>query len=346
MKGVGDFFALDIGTVSVRAVALQGSDKSGWTLQSYGYASVDTHLTQSSSEDSKRKLGEVINTIVGQSGIKSRNVAINLPAGKTYTTIVDVPNQSQAELQSTIQYRLDQYVPIPAEDAKVDWHVIGPSPKDANMQEVLIASVDKAYTEDRMEFIESLGFNVIASEPDPLAMARALNPVGVNDARLIVDYGEESADLVITYGNAPRLVRSLPGGLRTLVRTTAQNFSIKEDQARQFILKFGLAQDKLEGMVPKALGSTLDAFAAELVKSIKFFQTKYPTIAVGGIVLSGFAGAIPFMSEYIEAKTSISTTKGDPWSRINVPAQYQDKLQPIASEFAVAVGLAERSNRD
>ncbi|MCL2869285.1 pilus assembly protein PilM [Candidatus Saccharibacteria bacterium] len=346
VKGVGDFFALDIGTVSVRAVQLGGDDKKGWSLQGYGYATVESHLTQSDSEDSKHRLGEVINTILGQSGIKTRDVAVNLPAGKTYTTVIDVPNQSPAELQSTIQYQLDQYIPMAVEDAKIDWHVLGPSPKDANMQEVLIASTNKEYAEERMEFIESLGLNVIASEPDPIAMARALNPVGIGDARLIVDFGEESADLVVTYGDAPRLVRSLPGGLHSLVRTAAQTLTVKDDQARQFIIKFGLAQDKLEGMVPKALTSTLDNFAAELVKSVKFFQTKYPAITVGGIILSGFAGSIPYMSEYIEAKTSINTVQGNPWQRVNVPSQYQDKLQPIASEFAVAVGLAERSNRD
>jgi type IV pilus assembly protein PilM len=344
IKGVGDFFALDIGTNSVRVVQLNGSDKNGWSLSGYGYASVDSHLTHSDSEDSKHKLGEAIGTILGQSGIKSRNVAINLPAGKTYTTVVDVPNQSANELRSTIRYQLDQYIPIAVDDAKVDYSVLGPSPKDANMQEVLIASTNKTYTEERMEFIESLGLNVIAAEPDPIAMMRALNPVGLSDARLIVDFGEESADLVVTYGDAPRLVRSLPGGLHALVRITAQSFGIKDDQARQFILKFGLAQDKLEGMVLKALGSTLDNFAAELIKSIKFFQTKYPTIQVGGIILSGFAGAIPFMSEYIEARTAVSTTQGNPWQRVNVPNQYQDKLQPIASEFAVVVGLAERGN--
>jgi type IV pilus assembly protein PilM/plasmid segregation protein ParM len=111
---------------------------------------------------------------------------------------------------------------------------------------------------------------------------------------LIIDYGEDSTDLTVVYNGAPRLVRSLPGGLSILTRTVAGSLNVKESQARQFILKFGLAQDKLDGQVFKALDQPLENFAGELTKSVNFFRAKYPNINVGGILLSGFAGIIPF----------------------------------------------------
>ena len=149
--------------------------------------------------------------------------------------------------------------------------------------------------------------------------------------------------MTIVYGSA-RLVRKLPGGLSVLVRTVANSLNVKEDQARQYILKFGLTQDKLDGQVFKTLDSTLENFAAELTKSVRFFETKYPNVKVGGIVLSGFAGSIPFMPEYIEAKTGIQTTQGNPWQMVKVTKQQQEALALVAGEFAVAIGLAERSN--
>jgi len=346
IKGMGDFFALDVGTSAIRAVQLTGSAKSGYTLQHYGYASVDPAIAQSSSEDGKIKLGEVIKTVIGQSGIKTKDVAISFPANKTFTTIAEVPTQSTSELNKTIKYQLDQYIPMAIDEAKADWSILGTSLRDATKQEVLIASTSIAYAEEQLEFIESLGLDVVAAEPDPIAMARSLSPVDLADARLIIDYGELSADLVIVFGDAPRLVRSIPTGLQALSKSTAHSLSIREEQARQFILKFGLAQDKLDGQVFRALDSSLESFATELSKSIKFFHSKYPTIPVGGIILSGFAGIIPFMSEYIEARTSVPTTKGNPWQKVVVPRQFQDKLINVASEFAVAVGLAERRNND
>ena len=178
------------------------------------------------------------------------------------------------ELKSTLKYQMDQYIPMAVNEAKVDWALLGTSLHDARMQEVLIASTANSYAEERLEFIEGLGLNVIAAEPDTLAMVRSLLPTGVADARLIINIGELSTDLAVTFGDTPRLVRTIPTGVRSLVKAAVQNLNVQEDQARQFILKFGLAPDRLEGQIYRAIESTLDGFAVEIVKSIKFFQTR------------------------------------------------------------------------
>lgn len=343
--GVGDFFALDIGTSSLRLVQLSGNAKQGWTLQKFAYVPVEKTVVQDSSEGGKKKLGEVIMKAISQAGIHTKNVAVGMPAGKTYTTIVEVPNQGgNKAIEKVVNYEMEQYIPMAVADAKVDFSILGPSPNDPTKAEVLLSSTSIAYAEERMENLENYGLNVVGMEPDQIAMARALIPPGVPDARMIIDYGETATDLVVVSGGMPRLVRTIPGGLSMLVKTTASYLDIKEDQARQFILKFGLAQDKLDGQVFKALDSTLENFANELSKSVRFFQTKYPSIKVGGIILSGFAGSIPFMSEYIEAKTGVSTAQGNPWQLVRVTEQQQQALAQVASEFAVVIGLAERTN--
>lgn len=344
LHGVGDFFALDIGTSSIRLVQLSGNARSGWSLQRYAYVPVDPAVIQDSSDLGRKKLGEIILGAIEQSGIRTKNVAIGMPADKTYTAIVEVPNQSEKDLVKTIKYEIDQYIPMAADEAKADYALLGVSPNDPSKAEVLISSTAIEYAEQRMEMIESLGLNVIAQEPESLAMARALTPVDAMDARMIVDLGEKSTDVAIVYRGAPRLIRSVAGGMSSLVRTVASTLNVKEDQARQFILKFGLAQDKVEGQVFKALDSVLENFASELSRSVRFFQQKYVNVKVGGIVLSGFAGAIPFMAEYIEAKTSVPSIQGNPWQLVRVSPDQQKALLSVASEFAVVIGLAERSN--
>lgn len=345
LKGMGDFFALDIGTNAVRVVQLSATGPDNWTLLHYGYAPVDEKFTSSSSTEGMRKLGEAIMTAVGQSGIKEKNVVIGLPSNKTFTTVIDIPTMSEAELRSTIKYQVDQYIPMSIEDAKVDWALLGQSLHDPKQQEVLLASTANTYSEERLEFIESLGFNVIAAEPDPIAMIRSLLPSGIKDARLIIDMGERSTDLAITFGDTPRLVRTIPVGLRSIVKIASQNLNVQDDQARQFILKFGLAPDKLEGQVYRSIEGVLDNFATELVKSIKFFQTRYPNTPVGGILLSGFSAVVPQFGDYITAKTSVASSVANPWQKVRVSQSDQQQLGSIASEFATVIGLAQRKNK-
>jgi len=343
-KSVGDFFGLDIGTNAVRVVQLAQAGQN-WNLVKYGYAPVDSKTSQSDSAEAQRKLGEIIMTAIGQSGIKTRDVAIGLPSQKTFTTVIDIPSMSEAELRSTIKYQIDQYIPMPMDDAKVDWVSLGQSLHDPKQQEVLLTSTAVSYAESQLDFVESLGLNVIAAEPDPIAMIRSLLPAGLTDARLIVDMGEQSTDIAITYADSPRLVRTVPIGLNTLLKAIVTNLNVQDDQARQFILKFGLAPDRLDGQVLRALESTLDNFTSELNKSIKFFQTRYPNTPVGGILLAGYAASTPRFGEYVAAKTGVKTEAANPWQKVRVSQTDQQQLVPIMHEFATVVGLAQRSNR-
>ena len=345
LKGVGNFFALDIGTNAVRVVQLSKAGNDSWSLDHYGYAPVDSKTTSSDAPEARHRLGEVIMTAIGQSGIKTKDVAIGLPSQKTLTTVIDVPTMPENELKNTIKYQIDQYIPMSVDEAKVDWKLLGQSLHDPKQQEVLLTSTAINYAEDRLEFIESLGLNVIAAEPDPIAMIRSLLPAGVADARLIVDMGEQSTDIAITFNDAPRLVRTIPMGLNSLIKAAVQNLNVKDDQARQFILKFGLAPDRLEGQVYRAVESTLENFVSELTKSVKFFQTRYPNTSVGGILLSGFATTVPRFGEYVGAKTGIAVTPANPWQKVKVSQSDQQQLLPVINEFATAVGLAERSNQ-
>lgn len=345
LKGVGDFFALDIGTNAVRVLQLSSTGPDSWSLEHFGYAPIDEHTSSSNSPESLRKLGEIIMTAVGQSGIKSKQVVVGLPSSKTFTTVIELPVMPETELKSTLKYQIDQYIPMAANEAKVDWALLGTSLHDPKQQEILLASTANAYAEERLEFVESLGLDVIASEPDPLAMVRSLLPAGVPDGRLIIDVGELSTDLAITYGDSPRLVRTIPMGVKTLIKAAVQNLNVQEDQARQFILKFGLAPDRLEGQVYRALESTLENFATELTKSVKFFQTRYPSTPVGGILLSGYAAVVPLFGDYVTAKTGVPSVVANPWQKVRVSQSDQQQLMPVASEFATVIGLAQRTNK-
>lgn len=328
----------------MRIVQLSGSSQRGWTLQKFAYVPVDQKVVHDSSDLGRKRLGEAILGAVEQAGVKTKNIAIGLPASKTFTSIVETETLPEKELKKTFKYELDKYVPMPMAEAKADYILLGLSPNDPAKTEVLVSSVAKEYAESTMELIEKTGLNIVAMEPEPLAMARSLIAPGAIDAIMAVDFGENSADIVVTFKNQPRLVRSIPGGFAVFAKAVTNGLSIREDQARQFILKFGLDPNQVDGQVVKILSVHLDTFASELAKSIRFFQTKYINGKVGGIVLSGYAGMIPLLAEFIEKKINTPTTKGNPWQFVRTTPEQQQALMPVASEFAVAIGLSERSN--
>lgn len=340
-KAVGDFFALDIGTTALRVVEL-GHSGSGWNLKKYGLKPIDARLSESTAEIDQRNLAQAISDVIATAGIRTKDVAIGVPSSRMFASVVEVPNVPKAELNATIKYQAENYVPMKADEAKIDWAVIGESPVDKQKIEVLVASVQNSFTEARLDMLEGLGLNVVAIEPDPLALTRALLPDGVQDGRLIIDMGDSTTDLVMTLGTAPRLIRALPVGFQTLVKAAKQNLNIEEQQARQLLLKFGVAPNKLEGQLARSVNSSLEQLLAEVQKTLKFFITKYPGVGVGAILSSGYSSVIPGMTDLISQRSGVASQPATPWQHVNVPVGEQSNLGPISSQFAVAVGLAER----
>lgn len=340
-KSVGNFFALDIGTTAVRVVELAHSS-SGWDLKHYGVQPIDSKLSESTAEHDRRELGETIVRLVEQSGIKTRDVVIGLPTNKIFFTVVELPTASRQELNNAIKYQLSSYIPLKVDESKADWAILGQSVNDSSKTEVLIMAVKNDYTESRLEFIESLGFSVVAIEPDSLAIVRSLLPDGISDGRLIIDMGESATDIIATLGTAPRLVRSIPIGLATLVRMAKQNLNVDEAQARQLVLKFGVSEANLNGQLSRALEPALRQFTLELTKSVNYFSSRYQNSVISSVLVSGYTSILTGFPEFISSKMSLQVQVATPWQHVNVPSNAQTSLAPISSQMAVTVGLAER----
>jgi len=337
---VGGYFALDIGTTAVRAVQLNGSD-GNWTLTHYGTVPIDRVL-RADDEDGRLSLSTAITAVIGQSGIRAKNVIVGLPSNRVFAAVVDMPDMSPRELAGTIERQARQYSQADADEVVVDWSVLGKSATDPTKSEVLLASVAKTFISSQVNLLKDLGLTVVAIEPDALALSRALMPSGLIGGCLIMEVGDFATDIVVAYGDAPRSLCTLPIGMQTLVGVVSRDLKVESVQATQFIMKFGMQPDKLEGHVRMAMEPVLYKLVAEMVKSISLFQARYPGVALSSIIVSGYSATIPRLSDYIAQKTGMKVEQGNPWEGVKVGAEDRAQLQSLSSQFAVAIGLAQR----
>jgi type IV pilus assembly protein PilM len=339
--GISDFFGIDIGTTAIRLVQLKET-AGAKSLVKYAYVPVDPKVAVSDSAADQQKIAEAINQLVKQSRMNTTNVAVGLPSNKVFSTIADIDRMNGHDLAKAIPFQADALIPTPLDESKIDWALIGDSPTDKTKQEILLTSVANKFVEERLDMLESIGLNVVAFEPDNLALARAL--VGDEaQAELIVDMGHKTTDLVIVMNNVPHLMRNVPTGTEAIIKAATQNLNIDEAQAEQFVFKFGLSQDKLEGQVAKAISGTLDGLITEIEKSITFFSTRYNGTKVETIIVTGGASTLPEFPLYLASKFGINVTIGNAWRNVNFTQDRQNELLSVAYQFGVAAGLAERS---
>jgi len=341
LSGKSDFFGLDIGTTAVRLVHLRGAGGQP-ALVKYAYVPIDSKLSMSESKTDQQKLAQAVQQLVKQANISTSNVAVGIPSGRVFTTVADVERLPANELAKSIRYQADSLIPTPLAESKIDWALIGDSPADKTKQEILLTSVPNKFVEDRLDMLESIGLDVIAFEPDNLAMARAL-AVPNGGPQLLLDVGRHSTDLVVMLNDIPHLTRNIPTGAEAIIRAATQNLSIDEKQAEQFVFKFGLSKDKLEGQVFEAINGTIELLTTEIEKSIKFFETRYTGSKIGRIIVTGGASVIPEFPLYLANKFALNVEIGNAWQGVSYSRDRQNELLAISNQFGVAVGLAERA---
>jgi len=342
LSGVSSFFGLDIGTTAIRLVQLRDTGATK-TLVKYAYVPVDIKISLSDSKADQMQLANLIATLVNEANIDTKNVAVGLPSSRVFTTVADFDRLPMSELGKAILYQADSLIPTPPAESKIDWTLLGDSPKDRTKCEILLSSVPNKFIEERLDMIESMGLNVIAFEPDSLALPRALVPPGTTLPQLVLDIGQYSTDLVISMGEAVRLARSIPTGVDAIIRSAQQNLNIDDKQAQQFVYKFGVSKDKLEGQVYQAIIGTVDMLVNEVEKSIKFFQARYGDTKIERMIVTGGASTIPEFPLYLANKFGINVEIGNAWRNVAFSSDRQNELLTISNQFSVAVGLAERN---
>lgn len=341
LSGVSDFFGLDIGSTGIRLVELKGTGTTK-VLTKYAYLPLEGNVAMSDAPADQRKLAQAVAKLVQEAHVTTKNVAVGIPSSRVFTTVADIERVNESDLAKSIRFQADALIPTPLAESKIDWALLGDSPADKTKIEVLLTSVVNKYVEERLDLLESVGLNVIAFEPDNLALARALVAPGQPGAQMVLDMGAKSTDLVIVMGDTPRLTRSIPTGTEAVFKAAAQNLSVDDKQAEQFVLRFGLTADKLEGQVSQAIAGTVDTLVAEIDKSIKFFQTRYTEVKIDKIVVTGGASVIPELPVYLVNKFNINVEIGNAWRGVTFSADRQNELAALSNQFGVAVGLAER----
>ncbi len=336
-----DFFGLDIGTTAVRLVQLRGGSPK--TLVKYAYVPVAAKVSQSDSKEDQQVLAKTIQQLVAQAKVSTKNVVAGVPSARVFTTVADVDRLAPNELAEAIRYQADLLIPTPLAELKIDWALLGDLPADKTKQEILLTSVPNKFVEDRLDMLELIGLNVIAFEPDNLAMARAL--AGPEPTpQLLLDVGRHTTDLVVTVGGVPHLTRSIPTAVEAIVKAAMQNLNVDAKQAEQFVFKFGMSHDKLEGQVVEAVSGTVDLLTTEVEKSIKFFQTRYTGNKIDRLMVTGGASVIPEFPLYLANKFGLEVEIANAWRNVSYSRDRQNELMTISNQFSVAVGLAERTS--
>lgn len=335
------FFGLDIGSSSIKLTQLRQLHGQP-NLVTYGDIEIPENLFASSSEIDQAKMAGLISQLAQDAKVSSKNVVASLNAAQSYTAIIQTPKLTHEELTESIKFQADKVIPMAIDQVKLDWAVVGEDVESEEL-DILLVAAPNIVANKYLEIVQKAGFELLALEINSIAQARSLiRPTDRSKCILLVDVGMQATDFAIVEDMVPHLVRSASVGSKALTRSIIQNLSIDEEQADQFMHKFGMDNTKIEGQVYKTLKPIVDQLVDELNKSINFFQEKNDNLKIEKIILTGGTSALPGLALYIANNTGLTVEIGNAWQNISYPAELEANLAGLSLSYGTAIGLSLR----
>lgn len=337
LKENTEYFGLDIGTSSIKAVQLKRAFGK-FELISFGSAPMPEGISQSDSDIDKKRVAEEVKKLVHSMHLVTKNVIVSLPGDAIFTTVINIPKMPAPELKKAVQYQAEQNIPLKISEVKIDWQVIAEVPAKNELM-IMIIAASQAKTQKMMDICEEADLELAAVEINAIATSRSLQTS--EPLYMIVDIGTYVSELTVVRNGIASVIRSIPVGGQVITRAIAQGLGMEEDQAEQFKIKFGILQDKMEGQLYKASKSILNNLKEEIDRSMKYYSSQFNE-NIPLIKLTGGGSKTLGIQNFLTEGLGVNVVYGNPWSMIVHKPDITNQLNANAFDFSVAVGLAMR----
>lgn len=334
-----DYFGIDIGATSVRLVQLKKHGNKP-VLVAYGSTPLPANLIASDAADAVDQLAATIKKLVKEAGITTKSVVAALPAAKVFASVITTPKLPAAELGKAVKYQADQYIPMPIDQVRLDWTVLGPGANE-NEQLVLLIAAPNNTTEKYLQIFEKAGLELVALEVDVTALSRAVLTPDASHV-VMLDIGSLASTVSIVVNGAPRLIHSVPVGAAAFVQALGQGLKTDANQALALVQKFGMNKSSMDGKILKNLQPVADTIMDEIKKSVAFYSNENPDAKFDKLVFTGGAAGMPELPLYVANALKLPVELGNAWLNVSYPANMQNDLATVNREYAVAVGCAAR----
>lgn len=336
---------LDVGSSAVKAVVLKGVGK---TLQlvHLGIESLPPGVIVDGAVMDSSVIVDAIRKLFSAQKIRSPNVAIAVSGHAVIVKKITLPQMTRDELEESIRWEAEQYIPFDIDDVNIDFHVIEEEGEVGSAEmDVILVAVKKEKINDYTGLVRQAGLNPVIVDVDGFAMFNQFefNTTDRSGQVALIDIGASVMNINILQDGEHMLYRDISIGGNQYTDAVQKELNVSFDQAEG--LKMG---EELKGIraedVDNIIQTVSEEICLEIQRSFDYFKATSPNAVIDKIVLTGGASKTRGLERFLADKLGVEVTRGNPFANIQVTEKKFDPVfvEEVAPLCAVAVGLALR----
>ena len=336
---------LDIGSSSIRLLQLSRHGSS-YRIDHFAIEPLPQGVIVEKSVQDIEAISGAIQSAVRNSGSNSKFCAVAVSGSAVFTKAISLPaNLAEADIESQVQIEANQYIPYPLDEISLDFEVLGPSPRNADMVDILLAASKNENVESRQDALESLGLKASVVDVESFAVANAFELIrereGIRSTETvgIFDIGHDLSTLLILRNGRVIYTRDHPFGGNQLIEEITRRYDMTPEQAKFFLR----GEPGPENFEDEVLEPFMLNVVHQISRALQFYSSSAEFSNIRTMFLAGSMASIRGLADVVEQELGIKTGIADPVSGLEIaPSVAVAALTRNSPNLMVAMGLALR----
>jgi type IV pilus assembly protein PilM len=301
-------------------------------------------------------LGDALKRFFELHKLPKRGVRLGVSNNRIGVRIFEIEGVADAQqLENAIRFRAEEVLPIPLDQAVLDYVVLDEEVREGGVEwkRILLVVAYREVVDRYLQACRRAGLEVIGIDLEAFALLRSLEAPTERDAGtgalVAVAIGHDRTTIAVSTGRHCEFARVLDWGgwslnvaiARELDRAPSEVESIKRQ------LSFGQATD-VEGLTAEHVAKAHDAiqralatFSRDLVSSLQFYQAQPGALGIGEVVLTGGTAHMDGLIEAVGELVGVPVRVGDPFKRVKVGPKISHEDQPGSVAIAIGLGIED-----
>ena len=338
---------LDVGSTAVRAAEVAAGDPPA--LLRAAQVPLPEGAVENGEVRNPTAVSQAIRDLWQRGGIKAKQVTMGVANQRVVVREVTVPALPAKELRQSLAFQVQDLIPIPVEDAVLDYDVLDELEQEgARMVRLLVVAAQREMLNRLVECAQEAKLDPVGIDLVPFALIRSVGQedgLGLNEAEAggeaIVDIGADVTNICVHERGVARFVRILPSAGRDVTTAVAGQLGISEEEAEA--MKRG---EHSEGSLSAPEGATIvrnrvSNLVDEIRSSLDFYRAQTPGADVTRVLVTGGGSKMPGLLELLRERVATTVEPGRAFGKVQVRLGMDETTRADAEPLlAVAVGLA------
>jgi type IV pilus assembly protein PilM len=304
-------------------------------------------------------LAEAIKSFFKEHKLPKRNVRVGVANNRIGVRTIEVAGiDDPKQLANAIRFRAQDALPIPIDEAVLDFQVLSESPAavegESATKRILLVVAYRDLVHGYVEACRLAGLGVSGVDLEAFALLRALTPAAPQtsaverSALVAVSIGADRTVLAVSDGFTCEFTRVLDWGGNSLTIAVGRALELEIDEAERVKIELALQGEAVPaGLTPEqavlgreALKLGLQGFGRELVSSLQFYQGQPDSLGIREVVLAGGTAQLTGLAAELQRIVGVPVRVGDPLVGVAVAKKLKGGVPNPSHTVPIGLGMA------